>query len=67
MYKKKIRNYERGLICESLLGKNLEDARKISGFSGFKIEIFDENSTLFFESSSIIKVRIENDLVVEAK
>jgi hypothetical protein len=67
MIRKKIRNNERGLICESLLGKNFEDAKKISGYNGFRVEVFDDDSTLFLMNLSIIHIKIKDGVVVETK
>lgn len=67
MIRKKIRNNERSLICESLLGKNFEDVKKISGYNGFRVEVFDDDSTLFPMNLSIIHVKIKDGVVVDTK
>ena len=42
MRKKVLRSNERDILSESLIGKSLEDAKKISGFNGFSLKIFNE-------------------------
>jgi len=67
MVRKKIQNNERGLICESLLGKSFDDAKIISGYNGFRVEEFDDDSTLFLMNLSIIHVKLKDGIVVIAK
>ena len=42
MRKKVLRSNERDILSESLIGKSFEDAKKISGFNGFSLKIFNE-------------------------
>jgi hypothetical protein len=42
MRKKVSRSNERDILSESLIGKSFEDAKKISGFNGFSLKIFNE-------------------------
>jgi len=42
MKKKVLRSNERDILSEFLIGKSFEDAKKICGFNGFSLKIFNE-------------------------
>ena len=62
MRKKVLRSNERDILSESLIGKSFEDAKKISGFNGFSLKIFNEeiNPSKHYD---IIYVVVEDSII----
>jgi hypothetical protein len=62
MRKKVLRSNERDILSESLIGKSFEDAKKISGFNGFSLKIFNEEINPNKNYDTIYAV-VENSII----
>ena len=62
MRKKVLRSNERDILSESLIGKSFEDGKKISGFNGFSLKIFNEEINLN-EQYDTIYVVVEDNII----
>ena len=62
MRKKVSRSNERDILSESLIGKSFEDAKKISGFNGFSLKIFNEEINLNKQYDTIYVV-VEDNII----
>ena len=62
MRKKVLRSNERDILSESLTGKSFENAKKICGFNGFSLEIFNEeiNPNKYYDT---IYVVVEDNII----
>ena len=62
MRKKVLRSNERDILAEFLIGKSFEDAKKISGFNGFSLRIFNEEVNLNKQYDTIYVV-VEDSII----
>lgn len=64
------RNNSNDLLLESVIGKTLDQANHLAGFSGFTIRVVRENGESYMITADLkltrINVEIENGLVIKS-